>query len=102
MSLSNLISQRITGINPFNELPIDENIWKEAHNQHQVHRQLHAVAHHRPGVVYGLEVVAAPGKDARVMVAPGVAVDSLGQTLLLSEPVFFDLNQKGQNYITIQ
>ncbi len=102
MSLSNLISQRITGINPFNELPIDENIWKEAHAQHQVHRQLHALAHHRPGVVYGLEVVALSGTKARVMVAPGVAVDTLGRTMLLNEPVFFDLTQTGQNYITIQ
>lgn len=102
MSLSTLISQRITGINPFNELPIDENIWKEAHTQHSVHRQLHALAHHRPGVVFGLEVIPVAGTKPKIMVAPGVAVDSLGRTMLLNEPVFFDLTQGGQNYITIQ
>jgi len=102
MSLATLISQRITGINPFNELPIDENIWKEAHGQHSVHRQLHSLAHHRPGVVYGLEVIPVEGAKPRIMVAPGVAVDSLGRTMLLNEPVFFDLTQAGQNYITIQ
>lgn len=101
MSLSNLISQRITGINPFNELPIDENIWREAHGQHNSHRQLHMLAHHRPGVVYGLEVIAAGDKN-KIMVAPGVAVDALGRTLLLNEPIFFDLTQAGQSYVTIQ
>jgi hypothetical protein len=98
MSLSNLISQRITGVNPFNELPIDEAVWREAHGYHSSHSQLHLMAHHRPGVVFGLEVVAS---KAGVTVAPGVAVTDTGKTVVLDAPVSLNLSQAGQTYITI-
>ena len=100
MPIEELISQRITGVEPFNELPIDADVWREAHGQHNTHRMLHAVAAHRPGIFYGLEVF--PGKkDRTVVVAPGVAVDDEGHTILLSEPATFVLEEKGQVYITI-
>jgi hypothetical protein len=49
--------------------------------------------------VCGLEVVAAGGH--RVAVAPGIGVDSDGHTLILSEPVYFTVNEKGQTFITL-
>ena len=100
MPIEELIARRITGISPFNELPIDAEIWREAHGQHNSHRQLHATATHRPGIVYGLEVVVSK-KERTVIVAPGVGVDAEGRTLLLSEPATFLLEEKGQIYITI-
>jgi hypothetical protein len=100
MPIEELIARRITGISPFNELPIDAEIWREAHGQHQTHRYLHAVATHRPGIVFGLEVVVSK-KERTVVVAPGIGIDSDGRTLLLSEPATFLLEEKGQIYITI-
>jgi hypothetical protein len=100
MPIEELIGRRITGITPFNELPIDAEIWREAHGQHNTHRQLHAIATHRPGIVFGLEVIVSK-KERTVIVAPGVGVDSEGRTLLLSEPATFLLEEKGQIYITI-
>ncbi|HWA84375.1 MAG TPA: DUF4159 domain-containing protein [Fimbriimonadaceae bacterium] len=100
MPIEEMIARRITGISPFNELPIDAEIWREAHGQHNVHRQLHAIAAHRPGIVFGLEVVVSK-KERTVIVAPGVGIDSEGRTLLLSEPATFLLEEKGQIYITI-
>lgn len=100
MPIEELIARRITGIAPFNELPIDAEIWREAHGQHHTHRYLHAIAVHRPGIVYGLEVVVSK-KERTVVVAPGVGIDSDGRTLLLSEPATFLLEEKGQIYITI-
>jgi hypothetical protein len=101
MPIEELIAKRITGIEPFNELPIDAEIWREAHSQHLVHRLLHQAGTHRPGVVYGLEVFASKSKERTVVVAPGIGVDSEGRTMLLSEPVTFVLEEKGQTYITL-
>jgi len=89
----------ITGINPFDELPIDAAMWQKAHDHHHLHRLLHATLAHRPGVIYGLEVLAK--QDSTLIVAPGAAVDGEGKLLLLQQPVTFDMNEKGQFFITI-
>jgi hypothetical protein len=101
MPIEELISQRITGVDPFNELPIDADVWREAHGQHTSHRMLHAVGAHRPGIVYGLEVFPSKTQDRTVVVAPGMAIDREGRTILLSEPASFVLEEKGQSYITL-
>ncbi len=102
MPLETMIANKITGIRPFNELPIDAEIWKQAHDHHHLHRYLHAVAAHRPGVVTGLEVVASTVKDRTVVVAPGVAIDSEGQTLVVSAPVPLEIDPvRGNVYVTL-
>jgi hypothetical protein len=101
MPIEELIARRISGIEPFNELPIDADVWREAHGQHHSHRTLHNTGAHRPGIVYGLEVFVSTKSEKTVVVAPGMAVDSEGRTLLLSEPASFVLEEKGQVYITI-
>ena len=75
MAIEELISQRITGVEPFNELPIDADVWREAHGQHSSRRFLHAVAARRPGIIYGLEVFPSKSKERTVVVAPGMAID---------------------------
>ena len=102
MPLETMIANKITGIRPFNELPIDAEIWKQAHNHHHLHRFLHAVAAHRPGVVTGLEVIASQVKERTLVVAPGVAIDSEGQTLVVSEPVPLEVDAvRGNVYVTL-
>ncbi|MBN9502669.1 MAG: hypothetical protein BGO01_02330 [Armatimonadetes bacterium 55-13] len=101
MPIEELIARRISGIEPFNELPIDADVWREAHAQHTTHRFLHAAGSHRPGIVYGLEVFVSPKQERTLVVAPGVGIDQEGRTLLLSEPASFVLEEKGQTYITI-
>jgi hypothetical protein len=51
--------------------------------------------------VYGLEVIPSATQERTVVVAPGVAIDREGRTILLSEPASFVLEEKGQIYITI-
>lgn len=101
MPIQEIITQRITGVDPFNELPIDADVWREAHGQHRSHRLLHALSAHRPGIVYGLEVIPSATQERTVVVAPGVAIDREGRTILLSEPASFALEEKGQVYITL-
>jgi hypothetical protein len=102
--LEDLIARPITGIRPFNELPVDAEIWREAHQQHHVHRQLHAVAAHRPGIVFGLEVVASRSEERTVVVSPGVGIDADGRTVVLSGqpgPVPLTLVETGRIYIIL-
>jgi len=101
MSIETILGRRITGIRPFNELPIDAEIWREAHNHHHLHRQLHAAAVHRPGIVYGLEVFASKTKERTVTVAPGVGIDLEGRTLVVAEPVSFAISETRQIYIVL-
>jgi hypothetical protein len=101
MPLDKLIVSPITGIQPFTELPLDADIWSEAHNQHHLHRRVHSLAMHRPGIVYGLEVVASTRDPRTVIVAPGVAVDNEGQTILLSKPWIEQLTLNRQIYIVL-
>jgi hypothetical protein len=101
MSIENIIGRRITGIRPINELPIDADIWREAHNHHHLHNQLHSAVTHRPGIVYGLEVVASKSREKTVVVAPGAGIDSEGRTVVVSEPVSFTLSEVRQIYIIL-
>lgn len=101
MPLEELMQQRVTGINPFNELAIDAEIWRTAHNYHHTHRFIHALAAHRAGILVGLEVLAAA--DRTVLVAPGVAVDPDGYTMVLRDPVTLPIEPVGKStvYVTI-
>jgi hypothetical protein len=101
MSLEKIIERRITGIRPFDELPINAQIWYEAHNHHQLHRLVHAAGAHRPGIIYGLEVVASATRDRTVVVAPGIAIDPDGQMVLLADPVFLPINDPHQVFIAL-
>ena len=101
MPLEEIMSRRITGISPFNELPVDAEIWREAHNHHHLHRRLHAITSHRAGIVNGLEVVPSQSKATTVVVAPGVAIDSEGRTIIVPEPVSFDIVETRQIYIIL-
>lgn len=89
----------ITGVNPFDELPVDAGIWRTAHDHHHRHRFLHNMIIHRPGIVYGLEVLVR--QDRTLLVAPGAAVDAEGRVIVLQEPVTFDMDEKGQFFITL-
>ena len=101
MTLERLIQTPITGIQACNELPVDAEIWNESNLTHVLHRRLHLLAGHRPGIVTGLEVIAsADGK--RVVVAPGVAIDRNGQTVVLNDHVSIQLKKNGFQYIGIE
>jgi hypothetical protein len=101
MPIQELISREITGIRPFNQLKINAAIWAEAHDQHSRHRALHYAAAHRPGVVYGLEVFRAEGEERTVVIAPGVAIDSMGRTIVLPRVVKLVLAEARERYLVI-
>lgn len=54
----------------------------------------HAIAHHRPGVVRGLQVVETAGVFT---LTPGIAIDGFGREIVVSDAIETDLSSAGVN-----
>lgn len=64
-------------------LSITGAIWSEAHDYHRRALAAHTVGLHSAGIITGLQVVASRPPDTYLNVQPGVAVDSLGQVIIV-------------------
>lgn len=80
-------------LKPIDGMAVTAEIWEEAHDYHRQHQRFHALLAHGAGIVAGLEVIASDPPDTSVYILPGIAVDSLGQTIVLTEPVAYDLGR---------
>lgn len=77
-------------------------VWEEAHDQHRQHLRFHALLNHGSGIVTGLEVIASDPADSAVYVLPGIAIDALGQTIVVQEPRAYDLGMaEGPLYLIL-
>lgn len=83
-------------IDPYDGMSISADIWREAHEEHRQTRRAHDLVFHGSGIVYGLEVVANDPADQLVFISPGVAVDSAGYVVELTEPVAYDFGDSNQ------
>jgi hypothetical protein len=79
---------------PYDGMSINANVWDEAHNYHSQVQNAHQYFLHGMGIVVGLDVVASDPPDNIVFVLPGVAIDTSGKMIILSEPVAYDLGEK--------
>jgi hypothetical protein len=80
-------------IKPFDGLAVTSDIWEEAHEYHRLVLRYHNLMAHTWGIVVGLEVMASDPADGSVYILPGMATDSSGQTVVLREPLTFDMGQ---------
>jgi hypothetical protein len=78
-------------VSPYDGMAITARVWAEAHGYHRQCRQLEAVFRHGPGILTGLEVIASDPPDSTLYVLPGIAIDPLGQVIVVQEPVAFDV-----------
>jgi hypothetical protein len=78
-------------IEPIDGMAVTAQVWQEAHDYHRSQQQMHDVLRHSPAILAGLGVIASDPPDSSIYVLPGVAVDSLGRTIVVTEPVAFDL-----------
>ncbi len=88
-------------IKPFDGMAITANIWDEAHEYHRLQQRFHALFNHGSGIVTGLEVIASDPPDTSVYVLPGIAVDPLGQTIVLPQPVSYDIGREMEGLLYI-
>jgi hypothetical protein len=80
-------------ISPIDGMAVTAQVWEEAHDYHLQRERLHAALLHGSGVVWGLEVIASDPADSSVYVLPGIAIDTHGQSIVLPEPVAYDLGR---------
>jgi len=81
-------------IKPVDGMAVTAEVWDEAHEYHQRALRTHAMAFHGAGIVAGLEVIASDPPDTAVYILPGVAVDPLGQVIVLPQPVAYDIGNE--------
>ncbi len=81
-------------IHPADGLAVTAQVWEEAHAYHRQQQRFHDVAYHGWGIVTGLEVIASDPPDTSVYILPGVAVDPVGQIILLPQPVAYDIGDE--------
>ena len=83
-----------------NGLLLDAERWQVAHNYHRQRQNLHYQALHLPGIVCGLTVAVIPApedvsyryRDQRwLQVSSGLAIDALGNLIVIDHPVNFHL-----------
>lgn len=72
-------------------MAVTADVWEEAHDYHRQVNRLHTVLHHGAGIVTGLEVIASDPPDNAIYLLPGLAIDSIGQTIVVPEPRAYDL-----------
>ncbi|MEM7530889.1 MAG: DUF4159 domain-containing protein [Chloroflexota bacterium] len=83
-------------------MAVTSELWEEAHEYHRNLLQFHSILHHGTGIVTGLEVIASDPPDTSIYLQPGIAIDSVGQTLVVPEPQSYDLgNASGMLYIVL-
>ncbi len=80
-------------IKPVDGMAVTAEVWEEAHEYHRLRQRFHELLYHGAGIVTGLEVVATDPPSTAVRILPGIAVDSAGQTIVLTEPVTYDLGR---------
>ena len=83
-------------------MAVTADVWDEAHNYHRQHLELHALLAHGAGIVSGLQVVANDPPDTAVYIRPGVAVDPGGRTIVLNEPLTYEVGAaEGRLFLVI-
>lgn len=72
-------------ISPEDGMAITADIWNSAHEYHRQRQQLYDVLSRGTGVVAGLEVEATDTPSNTVCISPGIAMDPLGQVIVLND-----------------
>jgi len=85
VSLGDLIKSPLRRLSPYLGMFINVDTWVAAHGYHSTQQRLHTLSMHRPGIVVGLEAVAWNPPDNSVVISPGLAVDSEGDTIIVSD-----------------
>ncbi|HSJ58904.1 MAG TPA: DUF4159 domain-containing protein [Anaerolineae bacterium] len=92
----------IKRIKPADGMAVTAQVWEEAHEYHRQWQRSHDLYAHGARIVTGLEVIASDPPDSSLYVLPGIALDPLGQTIVVPEPVAYDVGQaQGQLYLLL-
>jgi hypothetical protein len=86
--LKSLPTKRIKAVDG---MAVTADVWEAAHDFHRQQQQLHARYAHGPGILSGLDIVASDPPDTSVYIRPGAAIDGEGNTIVVAEPLSYDV-----------
>lgn len=89
--LKNYPNKRIRAIDG---MAVTSEVWEDAHHHHRQAQRFHNLYSHGNGIVTGLQVIASDPADTAVYILPGVAVDSAGQMIVITEPTAYDVGRQ--------
>jgi hypothetical protein len=78
-------------IKPVDGMAVTADVWEETHEYHRRSQGFHSLFSHGPGILSGLDVIASDPPDTSLYILPGLAMDSAGQTIVLPQPVAYDI-----------
>ncbi len=92
MNIEDLLKQYpIRRVKPADGMAVTAAIWEESHEYHRRVQGLHTLFSQGAGILTGLEVIASDPPDTSLYILPGIAIDQIGQTIILPQPVAYDL-----------
>jgi hypothetical protein len=91
-------------VNPYAGLMLDADVWRDAHEYHRDQIRLHHLALHGWGIVQGLELSLVPGSDNTIRIEPGIAIDSGGNFIVVTQAQTYHLMSREQGivYLVLQ
>ncbi len=81
-------------IKPIDGMAVTAEVWEESHDFHRQSQRFHNLYSHGSGIVSGMQVIASDPADTAVYILPGVAIDSAGRTVAISEPTAYDIGRQ--------
>lgn len=95
MTIEELLSKYpLKRVYPEDGMAVTHEVWDEAHEYHRKSNNLHMLFAHGTGIISGLEVIANDPPDRSVYILPGIAIDTVGQIILLPQPVSYDVGHE--------
>jgi hypothetical protein len=75
-------------------MAVTADVWEGAHTFHRDTQQYHNLYSHGSGIVTGMQVIASDPPDTAVYILPGVAIDTAGRTIAITEPTAYDVGKQ--------
>ncbi len=90
-------------ISPVDGMVVTAKVWEEAHEHHRRSQGFLTLFSQGTGIISGLEVIASDPPDTAVYILPGIAIDTEGQIIVLSQPVAYDIgnDMEGMLYLLL-
>ena len=98
---SNPLNQQLRKLIPNRGMPIDVPTWTEAHEYHSYKLKHHNIGSHNAGIVTGLEVTETDPRSGSITVHPGIAIDPLGNQIVLQEKQSLDISETESDTVYI-
>lgn len=88
-------------IKPIDGMPVTADVWEESHTYHTDQQRYHNLLNHGTGIVTGLDIIASDPPDTSVYILPGIAIDPIGRTIVLPQPLAYDVGENSDGLLYI-